>query len=89
MGTKETYAEMKQLAKLLLSGGMALSSDAVEKLASLYQEYIDELPEEHKNVDVIIIAQGRTYSFKRTEIPKLIRENAEVRDMFLKRLAGV
>jgi hypothetical protein len=76
---KEAFDKVKMAAK---SGGFVFSTDVVENVAKTYEEYLSLFDEKEK--DITFSTFGMT--FKRRDIPKLLRENKQFAEKFLQYL---
>jgi hypothetical protein len=89
MGVKECYMELKSFAKQQISnlnkGIMNFSDNQREKLAQLYEEYLNQLPPAQREIMIGYVGM----MVKRTEIPSLIRKDPEFAIKLMKRLAEV
>jgi len=88
MNVQEIYSEIKMTAKQIVHGALSLNADAVNKLADLYQQYLDQLPDELREAEIIIFSSKGAISYKRSDIPRLLREDKDFRELFLRRLGG-
>ncbi|RSN73368.1 hypothetical protein [Candidatus Methanodesulfokora washburnensis] len=89
MGVKESYMELKNFAKQQISnlnkGIMHFGNDERERLAKLYEEYLNQLPPENREMWIGYVG----FMVKRSEVPSLIRKDPEFAIKLMKRLAEV
>ena len=79
---KEAFDKVRLMAK---TGGFTFSSDLVERVAKAYEEYLSLLDEKEK--DITFSTFGRT--FKRREIPELLRKDKEFATKFITKYLSV
>ena len=65
------------------------SNETRHQLARAYQEYLETLPEQHRELVMAIMAKGRTIVVKRSEIPRRILEDDEFFHLFLQHLSSI
>jgi hypothetical protein len=73
---KEAFDKVKMVAK---SGGFVFGIATVENVAKAYEEFLSLLTEEEK--DLTFSTFGIT--FKRRDIPRLLRENKQFAEKFI------
>ena len=72
----EYYLEAKKIAKSSLS----LSLDGIERIAQLYEKYVESLPPEKREV---AICNFHGKSIPRKLVPQMLRIDPEFREYFL------
>jgi len=88
MSAQETWNGIKLVARQIVRGAISLDTDVVEKLAELYEQYLHQLPDELREAEIIIFSSKGAMIYKRSDIPRLIREDKDFRELFLRRLGG-
>jgi len=85
---KEVWAELVELAEKYSKGVLGLGP---ELLASKYQEYLDSLPDFARDGAIVIFdPEGKkSRVVPRREVPRLLREDPEFRELYIKMLLGV
>jgi len=85
---KEVWNELLELAEKYSRGVLGLGP---EFLASKYQEYLDSLPDFAREGAIVVFdPEGKkSRVVPRKEIPRLLREDSEFRELYIKMLLGV
>jgi len=80
-----TFEELQQLARMLLEQPISFSlEDFVRKV----EEWVDGQPEHLKNSLIGYFGPRGGKMVKRSELPKVLREDPDFRDKFIHFLAG-
>jgi hypothetical protein len=76
------FRELQQEASKV---GVMLDIDRIDEIAKKIEEYVNSLPENLRNCSTISVG-GKV--IKRTDYPRLFRENPEFRQIFLQMLTA-
>jgi hypothetical protein len=85
-----TFEDLRNAAKLLLSQPMSFTVDSfIQKV----EDYVNSLPEWRRNsffgCMVRVGGTERRYLVRYTELPKLLREDPEFRERYIRALAAL
>lgn len=64
----------------------SFSNETRHKLAQAYEDYLNTLPPEHRDLVMAIMVGNKVVTVKRSEIPKRILEDEEFFHLFLSHL---
>ena len=83
-----TFEDLRKTAKLMLSQPVSFS---IEDFVKKVEDYVNSLPEWRRNAFFGCIVQvngvQRKYLVRYTELPKLLREDPEFRERYIRALA--
>jgi len=80
-----TFEELQALARMLLERPLAFSVDDFVKKV---EEWVNGQPEQLKNSYIGYFGSGGGKVVKRSELPKVLREDPDFREKFIRFLAG-
>jgi len=80
-----TFEDLQRMARLIVEGAIAFSlEDFVKKV----EEWVESQPEQLKNSVIGYFGLGSARAVKRADLPKVLREDPDFRERFIRFLAG-
>lgn len=82
---KSPWEAFEKVVKISLR----FSNELRHQLAQAYQEYLNTLPPEHRELTMFVITEKKIIAVKRSEVPKRILYDDEFLTFFLKHIANI
>jgi len=81
--SEEIFKKISETCRQLKLGVVTLDEEIGEKLARLWEQYLETLPEEDRNDIYYLIWRGTERIIKKSELPDLLRTSQLIRELFI------